>query len=122
MPAAYSKDLREKVVAAYDAGEGTEPEIARRFCVGEASVRRWRALKRVTGTVAAKVPSAVRPDRRLLDSEGEAQLAALVRATPDASADELADAMKEKHEVTVSRSTVNRALRRMKLTRKKRRS
>ncbi len=120
MPAAYSKDLRERVVAAYESGVGDQVEVARRFDVGEATVRRWWALKRKTGSVAPKRPPAVRPDRRALNAEGEAKLAALVAATPDASEEELARDMAEQHGIHICRSTVNRALRRLNLTRKKR--
>lgn len=122
MPAAYSKDLRERVVAAYESGIGDQAEVAERFDVGEATVRRWWALKRKTGSVAPKTPAAVRPDRRALDADGEAKLAALVAATPDASEEELARDMAEQHDIHICRSTVNRTLRRLKLTRKKRRS
>lgn len=122
MPAAYSKDLRERVVAAYESGVGDQVEVAQRFDVGEATVRRWWALKRKTGSVAPKTPAAVRPDRRALDADGEAKLAALVAATPDASEEELARDMAEQHDIHICRSTVNRTLRRLKLTRKKRRS
>lgn len=121
MPAPYSKDLRERVVAAYEAGAGDQVEIALRFDVGEATVRRWWSLKRKTGSVAAKEPTAVRPERRVLGPDGEAKLAALVAETPDASEDELARDMAERHNLRISRSTVNRVLRRLNLTRKKRR-
>jgi transposase len=120
MPGAYSKDLRERVVAAYESGVGDQVEVARRFSVGEATVRRWWALKRKTGSVAPKAPAAVRPNRRVLNADGEAKLAALVGATPDASEEELALGLAEQHGIHISRSTVNRVLRRLKLTRKKR--
>lgn len=120
MPAAYSKDLRERVVAAYESGVGDQVEVAQRFAVGEATVRRWWALKRKTGSVAPKAPAADRPDRRALDADGEAKLAALVAATPDASEEELARDMAEQHDIHICRSTVNRTLRRLQLTRKKR--
>ena len=121
MPAAYSQDLRERVIAAYEAGVGDQVEIAERFSVGEATVRRWWALKRRPGSVAPKAPELTRPYRRTLDAEGEAKLAALVAATPDASEDELTRDLAEHHGIRISRSTVNRVLTRLNLTRKKRR-
>jgi len=47
-------ELRERVVAAYESGKGSYPEIAELFGVGEASVRRWVHLKRKLGSVAPK--------------------------------------------------------------------
>ena len=37
MPAPISQDLRNRVVAALEAGEGTQVELALRFAIGEAS-------------------------------------------------------------------------------------
>ena len=73
MPSPYSKDLRERVVAAYESGAGDQVEVAHRFSVGEATVRRWWALKRKSGSVAPKTPAASRPYRRALDADGEAK-------------------------------------------------
>lgn len=55
MGKSLSNDLRQRVVEAYERGEGTQPQIAERFGVGEASVRRWVALKRKTGGLEPKV-------------------------------------------------------------------
>lgn len=46
--------LRERVVAAYEAGKGSYPEIADLFGVGEASVKRWVWLKRKLGHLEPK--------------------------------------------------------------------
>jgi transposase len=46
--------LRERVVAAYEAGKGSYPEIGELFGVGEASVKRWVWLKRKVGHVEPK--------------------------------------------------------------------
>src|SRR5262245_26820907 len=43
--------LRERVVEAYEAGAGSYPDVAARFAVGEASVKRWVWLKRRNGHV-----------------------------------------------------------------------
>ena len=48
----YSIELRERVVQAYEAGEGTHAEIGERFRLGEATVKRWVWLKRRKGDVA----------------------------------------------------------------------
>lgn len=42
---AYSVDLRERVVAAFDRAGMTDQEAAALFKIGEATVRRWKRLK-----------------------------------------------------------------------------
>lgn len=41
MAEAYPIELRQRVVAAYEAGEGSYATIAHRFSLGEATVKRW---------------------------------------------------------------------------------
>jgi transposase len=41
MAEAYPVALRERVVRAYEAGDGSYPTIAVRFSLGEATVKRW---------------------------------------------------------------------------------
>jgi transposase len=53
MPDPHPIELRERVVQAYEAGEGSYPELATRFAIGEASVKRWVWLFRKRGAVAA---------------------------------------------------------------------
>ena len=47
----YSIELRERVVQAYESGEGSHAEIGRQFSLGEATVKRWVWLKRRKGDV-----------------------------------------------------------------------
>jgi transposase len=47
----YSIELRERVVRTYETGEGSYREVAERFAVGEATVKRWVSLMRKRGTV-----------------------------------------------------------------------
>lgn len=117
MPVPYSKDLREKAVAAYHAVVGTQAEVARIFGVGVASVKRWVWQERRGESLAAKVPRA-RPELRSFDAEGLELLGRLVREQPDISEREMVVLLQEEYGVEVSRSTVNRALRAMGLTRK----
>jgi transposase len=48
----HSTELRERVVKAYESGEGAYPVIAAMFSVGEATVKRWVWRYRERGTVA----------------------------------------------------------------------
>jgi transposase len=45
-------ELRERVVKAYESGEGAYPVIAAMFSLGEATVKRWVWRYRERGTVA----------------------------------------------------------------------
>jgi transposase len=47
----YPVELRERVVHAYESGEGSYPEIAEHFQLGEATVKRWVWLNRDQGHV-----------------------------------------------------------------------
>jgi transposase len=49
MPGALSKDLRERVVNAYDNGMGSYAQLAEEFGVGVATVKRWMWRRRDTG-------------------------------------------------------------------------
>jgi transposase len=46
---AYSLDLRERVFGAFDAGDMTDEQVAEVLQVGEATVHRWKRLRRETG-------------------------------------------------------------------------
>ena len=52
---AYSRDLRERVIEAYDAGRGSSRQLADVFGVSSAWIRKLLRLRRETGTVAATV-------------------------------------------------------------------
>ena len=101
---AYSMDLRERVIEAYDAGHGSSRELAEVFDVSGAWIRKLLWLRRETGTVAAKV---YRPGPRPRLSERQlARLAGLVREHPDATLAEL----RRRLRVNCSLVTIHRAL------------
>ncbi len=111
---AYSRDLRERVLADCEAGMRTGL-VAEKYRVSPAWVRRLKQRWRESGQLG---PCRQRhgPLPKLAGHEEE--LRALVRQQPDATAEEL----KRRLTVRVSRATVQRALRRLGLTFKKRRS
>ena len=51
MPRAYSLDLRERVIAACEAGDHTRAEIARQFDVAEATLYNWLHRWRAASTL-----------------------------------------------------------------------
>ena len=49
---AYGLELRRRIVAAYQNGEGSLREVAERFAVAVVTVRDYLALHRTTGSLA----------------------------------------------------------------------
>lgn len=110
---AYSMDLRERVVAACDEGIDSRAEIAERFAVSESWVRRLLQRRRETGSIAPRPRGGGRPPA--FGGEAAERLREAVAASPDATLRELAAATG----ATRSTSVVDRALRRLGITRKK---
>src|SRR5919202_6814012 len=54
MPRAYSTDLRERALAAGEAGEGRQSEIARAYRIGERTLSGWLKLAREEGRRSPK--------------------------------------------------------------------
>jgi transposase len=106
-----SDDLRLRIHEARQAGESTA-EVAERFGVSPAFVRRLEQRFRLTGSLAAR-PHGGGPARKLAAHEEALRQAA--RERPDATPAE----HKERLKLPASRVTVWRAMRRLRLTRKK---
>lgn len=109
----YSMDLRQRVAAAIEHGEGSLRQIARRFCVSLSFVVRLLRHHRQTGTLQPKPHGGGHPPA--LDQEGLERLRDLVRKQPDATLDEL----RQRVGVPCSRMALWRALEKLKLPRKK---
>ena len=115
MPAAYSRDLRERLLRAHDAGL-TDAEIARTTGVSLRSLGRWRA-RLVAGQTLSPTPRPG-PARKLLPDQ-EARLIAQVADRPDATLTEHRERLAAEHGLVVSRATVGRILLRHRQTLKK---
>src|SRR4051794_17234802 len=113
---AYSMDLRERVVAACDRGEGTREEIAKRFGVGVAWVYRLLQPRRQSGSIAPRPHGG--GQKPAFDPPASDRLRQAVADCPDATLEELRAAAG----VACGTSAVHRALKRMGLPRKKSRS
>jgi len=116
MPKPYSIDLREKIVAAYENKEGSMQKLAKRFKVSKNFVA--ELLKRVkqTGQVAPKPHGGGHPPS--VKAQGENFLKELIDSQPDLILEEIRDRYNKYFE-PVSRSTIDRTLTKLKLTRKK---
>lgn len=113
---AYSMDLRERVIEAYDAGRGSSRQLACVFGVSSAWIRKLLWLRRETGTVASKAYR--RGPRPRLSERQLVRLAGLVRQHPDATLAEL----RRRLRVNCSVVTIHRALGKLGMSYKKSRS
>lgn len=109
--AAYSLDLRKRVLRAWDSGMDAE-SVAAKYEVSRAWVHRLVQRRRETGSVAPRPQTTFRP--RVLAGQDE-RLAALIAARPDATLAELRDALP----TTAGLSTLWRAIDRLGFTFKK---
>jgi transposase len=109
----YSTDLRERVIAAVDHHEGSIRRIARIFRVEPSTITRWLQRRRQAGTLEPKPHGGGPPPA--LDKDDLRRLDELLGDQPDATLDEL----KRRGGFTCSLKTLWRALRRRRLTFKK---
>jgi len=114
---AYSTDLREKLVLAYETGESTLDEVADTFGVGRCTVARMMKLWRAGQSLAPLPHGGGYP--ATLDEKLLALLQQQVAAQPDATLAELAAYLKRKARAQVHPSNICRALQKLDLPRKK---
>jgi transposase len=117
MPAPLSVDLRQRILAAYEAKEGSQRQLAERFKVSLSFIRDLMRHYRETGTVQPK-PHGGGAVAKL----GKQQLPIvedLVKAQPDALLNELCDSFAQQTGVEVSISTMQRAVCKLNLSVKK---
>lgn len=113
----YSNDLREKIISAYQNGEGSMRSLAKRFSVSLNFV--WLLIERFreTGRVDPKPHGG--GQKPVIAGKHVDTLRELVRAHPDATLAELRDRFQKGTGVRVSRSALAAKLKRLGYTRKK---
>lgn len=117
MAVAYSSDLRERVVRAYQSGEGTQQQIAQRFQVSPSFVQRLLRRYRQSGQVTAKARGGNHQPR--ISGEHLALVKRLVEAQPDAYLSELVEQFTQQSAIAVSMTTMHRCVKRLRLSTKK---
>jgi transposase len=110
---AYSIDLRERVLAAVDAGEETQQQIAQRFLVSSRWIRELIARRAQTGAIRPQPNAGGR--RPLIQGEAVQALQAALAEKPDATLHEVRDAIGFGGCLV----TLWRTIRRLNITRKK---
>ncbi|MBV9280941.1 MAG: helix-turn-helix domain-containing protein [Chloroflexi bacterium] len=112
---AYPLSVRLEILAAVDRGMPAG-EVARAFGVGPATVNRYVAQRRTTGSPAPR-PHPGRPP--LIPPERHPALLALVAAAPRASQEAYCRSWREGGGAPVSTATMSRTLHRLGLSRRR---
>lgn len=114
---AYSIDLRQKIVEAYNNQEGSQRQLAKRFRVSLSFVQSLLQRYRQVGTVEPKAHGGGNPAK--LSPEQLEVVEQLVAEDNDATLKELCLLLQQRTQVKVSRATMGRIVLSLKLTRKK---
>ena len=114
----YSQDLRERAIAALEAGQ-TQAEVAAQFQIHKSTLEKWWYRWRDTGRCAT-LPAASGPKRTL--QAAEKLIRAEVKKQPDLTLEELCERVQEAKGLVASPSMMCRELKILKLPRKKSRS
>src|SRR3954453_5065723 len=109
----YSQDLRQRILETVERGEGSLRQIARRFLVSLSFVTRLLQLHRSTGSLQPRPHGGGNPAK--LGPQDLERLRELVLQQPDATLEEL----RQRLGVSCSTMTIARALRKLRLPRKK---
>ncbi len=96
----------------------TDEEVAVLFNVGEATVHRWKRLKRETGSVVPRPPQGGAMPPRVAPEQSDL-VRAIVKEEPDLTIPEAAWEFHRRTGRSVSPSAMGRTLRKLGLTRKK---
>jgi transposase len=112
MPAAYSDDLREKVVAAIDRGE-RKSHVSQMFNLSRDTIDRWLQRRQTTGSVKAAQGYQQGHSHRVKDWQ---EFRAFAQTHGDRTQAEMAQLWQE----PISQRSMARALARIDWTRKKR--
>jgi transposase len=115
--AAYSIDLRQKILHAYERRLGSQRALAHVFGVSLAFVEKVLRQHRTTGTIAPKPHAGGQKPR--LDEAAHGLLRQVVRDDPDLTLHELCTRMATETGVRVSVPTMCRVLQRLGVPRKK---
>ena len=114
--ATLSTDLRERIVAAYDRGDGTRQQVADRYNVSLGMVKKLLQQRRRTGDIAPRHRYSGRKPK--ITAKHQEKLKRLVRRRPDMTLEELREAIG----VECTLPAIHYALGRMGLSLKKSRS
>jgi transposase len=108
---AYSHDIRQRIVRAYQKGEGSQRQIAARFDVSLSFVRGLLRRYRQTGSFEPK-PHRGGPAPRMGERDREF-VRELLREEPTPTLEELCERVAQRCRVRPSRATMSRVVRKL---------
>jgi transposase len=114
---AYSLDLRERVVSAYQNGVDSIREVSEQFRVSESFLKKMLARQRSSGDLAPRGHGGGK--RKTLSETERKWLLKTVLTTPDITLSELQTRLLDKKRTLASVPTLSRELRCLNLRRKK---
>ena len=110
-------DLRTRAVAAAREGALERAEVARQFRISERTLYHWLALEQRAGTLTPRPHGG--GQQPIIDDAGLEILRRIVDASNDRTLEEYCDLYEQETGIRPSKSAMDRALRRGRLTRKK---
>lgn len=113
----YSIEFRQKIIDVYESEPISQRNLAERFCVAKSFVQKLLKQRRETGSIAPKIRTKQTPTK--LNDEQLAVLARILEEHNDATLDELRQLLLDETGVSVSRSTIDRMLKKLAITFKK---
>ena len=113
---AYSLDFRQKILDTYLQGGISQRQLAKRFCVSLSFVEKLLKQYKETQSIAPKLRT--KQTYTKLNLEQLNILQEIVEAKNDATLSEIRLIIEEKTGITIGISTVDRMLRKMKISRK----
>jgi transposase len=113
---AYSLDFRQKILDTYLQGGISQRQLAKRFCVSLSFVEKLLKQYKETQSIAPKLR--IKQTSTKLNLEQLNILQEIVEAKNDATLSEIRLIIEEKTGITIGISTVDRMLRKMKISRK----
>lgn len=116
----YPEELRWRVVKAYEKEEGSYRELGDRFMVVPSTVQEWMSLYKGTGDLKAQICGR-KSDPAEEEQWGE-RLGVLLEEDNDLTLSELVELLEKRYQQKTSTSAVDRWLKRLGITRKKRAS
>lgn len=117
MAAAYSLDLRKKILSAWENKEGTQRELSARFKVSLSFTRDFLRRYRETGEIKAKPQGGDR--RSKIKGKDQELLKKIVVEQSDIYLREIQESLEKSTGINASVSSLCRTLKRLKLGRKK---
>ncbi|WP_104898965.1 helix-turn-helix domain-containing protein [Nostoc sp. 'Peltigera membranacea cyanobiont' N6] len=117
MPVSYSEDLRRRVIAAWLAKEGSQRQVAQRFKVSLSFVRNLLRQYRTNGQIEAKRRGGYQ--KPTIQNEDLSIIQSLVEEKNDLLLRELCDRYAERTGISVSITTMHRAVEKLGLRVKK---